>query len=220
MDRFCGAVSPTLTFWRDGGYQQLVADFGIGNFGSVGVRHLFSLWGIPLPDEDFMVRAKGHVLRMGRVMADVYTVDGADFLRQCVLTYAEFEFAAPGAAPLRGAGCHTNGRADRSRWLSPTQPPFCPHADRRTCSEFRMLSSFCDMIARAEPRGTAHSEGRAQFTGSVRALVSGPCCVSCVGAFAQFRLLFPGIELQVAAGRCPGFTDDSALRTFRTLNGF
>mmetsp|Transcript_38118 Transcript_38118/g.88449 ORF Transcript_38118/g.88449 Transcript_38118/m.88449 type:complete len:154 (+) Transcript_38118:278-739(+) len=144
-----------------------------------------------------------HVPRVGRMMNDVYTFDGAEFSQQRVVTYAEFELASPGfARPLGGAGCHTNGPAYRSCWLHPVRPPFCPYADRGTCSEFRMLSSFCDMIGRADPQAFGSSDARVLITGFVRALVSGPCCVSCVGAFAQFHLLFPKVDVEVAAGNC------------------
>merc|ERR1712060_844701 len=137
-------------------------------------------------------------------MADKYISDGGEFIRQRVFTYAEYEFVSPDLAePLRGTGNHENGRTYNSRWLTPVQPPFCPFADRGTCSEFRMLSSFCDLISFADPHSAGDSEARNKFTGFLRALVSGPCCVSCVGAFAQFSLLFPNIDIRIAAGKMP-----------------
>mmetsp|Transcript_38417 Transcript_38417/g.119460 ORF Transcript_38417/g.119460 Transcript_38417/m.119460 type:complete len:248 (+) Transcript_38417:152-895(+) len=204
VERFRSALPASVDFWRDGSYQRLVLDFGVGNFGSVGGRYLYSKLGVSWPDEAFLRRAEAQLPRVGRMMADTYRADGADFLRQRVLTYAEFEFTAPGLkATLRGKGTHENGRTAGSRWLVPVRPPFCPYADRGTCSEFRMLSGLCEAVARADPRGACDAEARARFAGLLRVLVSGPCCISCVGAFAQFRLLFPGIEVQLAAGRMP-----------------
>merc|ERR1711972_547913 len=143
-----------------------------------------------MPDAHFLNQAEKHIPRIGRMMAATYSSDGVDFIRQHVLTYAEYEFSSPDLAyPLRGAGNHENGRTCNSRWLTHVRPPFCPFADRGTCSEFRMLASFCDIIAFADPHGAGDSEARNKFTGYLRALVSGPCCVSCLGAFAQFSLL-------------------------------
>lgn len=206
MDRFSKALRPSLDFWRAGGYQQLVLRFGIGNFGAVGGRYLFSTLGIPPPDAAFLLRAREHVPHLGRAMGDAYSPGhgGAAFVRQRVLAYAEHDLAAPGlAAPLRGAGVHTNGRAHASRWLVPVRPPFHPRADRGTCGEFRMLAGLCDALAQADPRGAADAEARGRFTGSLQVLVSGPCCVSCSGAFAQFRVLFPGVDVRVTAGAIP-----------------
>merc|ERR1711865_565777 len=205
VDRFYEALPSSVEFWRSGGYQQLVFDHRIGNFGSVGGRYLYSKLGIVLPDEEFLQRAEAKIPRLGRMMGDTYDSDGADFLRQSVLTYAEYELHAPQlATSLRGEGCHENGKTAGNRWLTPVTPPFCPYADRGTCSEFRMLSGFCDAIARADPSAfSGEADGRRRFGGFVKALVSGPCCVSCVGAFAQFRLLFPGVVVSVAAGKMP-----------------
>mmetsp|Transcript_28243 Transcript_28243/g.93766 ORF Transcript_28243/g.93766 Transcript_28243/m.93766 type:complete len:502 (+) Transcript_28243:498-2003(+) len=206
IDDFCARLlqASSLEFWRGGGYQHFVLEFGVGNFGAVGGRYLYSKLGIFDPDEDFLLRASGHVPRIGRMMADTYVADGADFLRQRVVTYAEFELRSPDLRePLRGSGCHENGRTYASSWIAPVRPPLCPYADRGTCSEFRMLASFCDAIAQADPQGTSSASGRAEISGFVRALVSGPCCVSCVGAFAQFRRLFPAVVVSVAAGGVP-----------------
>merc|ERR1711924_384007 len=149
--------------------------------------------------EDFWHRGNSHIPRIGRMMGEKYDVGGAEFLRQRVVTYAEYEFVFPHlTSTLRGAGCYENGESYASRWLVSVQPPFCPYADRGTCSEFRMLSSFCDAIAGADPVGVADSRTRGRIGGFVNALVSGPCCVSCVGAFAQFGLLFPSIIVKVA----------------------
>lgn len=202
LDAFYARIVPASNFWRDGGYQRLVLDCQIGNFGAVGGRYLLSKLGIPSPPVDFISRGQAEIPRLGRMMGDVYMSGGADFLRQRVLSYAEYTLTAPGAPlPVQGAGCYENGRAYASRWLTPVQPPFCPFADRGTCSEFRMLASLCDLLARADPRSAADEEGRKRFGGRLCVLVSGPSCVSCLGAFAQFRFLFPGILIQVAAGK-------------------
>jgi len=202
VERFCAALPGTVAFWRDGGYQRLVLDFGVGNFGSVGGRHLRSRLGIAWPDGAFLSRAAEHV-RIGRAMGGAYS-DGVEFIRQRVVTYAEHGLSWPGLAqPLCGAGVHTNGRAHRSRWLVPVRPPFCPDADRGTCSEFRMLAALCDLVAHSDPQGVCDARVRAQVTGLLQALVSGPCCVSCIGAFAQFHILFPSVDVRVAAGKMP-----------------
>ncbi|CAE8596980.1 unnamed protein product, partial [Polarella glacialis] len=204
-DRFVQALAETsLDFWRTGQYQQLVRDFGVENFGVVGGRRIYAGLGIAVPDMDFLRRAKAQIPRIGRMMAESFSSDGADFVRQRVLTYAEFEFTAPEfRVPLYGTGIYENGKSYSSHWLTPVQPPFCPFADRGTCSEFRMLAGFCNAIARADPRGAADAEARARITGQVCALVSGPCCVSCVGAFTQFLKLFPQVTVQVCAGKLP-----------------
>eukprot|EP00811_Abedinium_folium_P002453 NODE_1224_length_2554_cov_4.608158.p1 GENE.NODE_1224_length_2554_cov_4.608158~~NODE_1224_length_2554_cov_4.608158.p1 ORF type:complete len:473 (+),score=72.33 NODE_1224_length_2554_cov_4.608158:1011-2429(+) len=197
-------LAAPLEFWRGGGYQRLVCELGVGNFGCFGCRCLYDRLSIELPADEFLCRANAHVPRLGRMMADTYNSDGADFLRQRVLTYAEYEFVVPGVpSPLTGAGVHENGRTAGTRWLTPVQPPFCPYADRGTCSEFRMLAGFCEDLARSHPHVASDAKVRALVRGMVQVLVSGPCCVSCVGAFAQFRLLFPGIEVRVAAGKAP-----------------
>mmetsp|Transcript_21889 Transcript_21889/g.49879 ORF Transcript_21889/g.49879 Transcript_21889/m.49879 type:complete len:238 (-) Transcript_21889:21-734(-) len=211
LDHFAEALPRALDFWRGGGYQQLVLDFGVGNFGSVGCRRIYSRLGISWPSDEFLLRAREHLPRIGRMMGEAYTSDGVDFVRQHVLTYAEYDFTVPSLpAPLRGAGLHANGCAYASRWLTAVRPPFCPNADRATCSEFRMLAGMCDFLAHADPQGAASADGRAQFTGLLQALVSGPCCVSCVGAFAQFRLLFQSIDVQVAAGKMPAVLERPA----------
>eukprot|EP00747_Dinoflagellata_sp_TGD_P112627 gnl/TRDRNA2_/TRDRNA2_171521_c4_seq1.p1 gnl/TRDRNA2_/TRDRNA2_171521_c4~~gnl/TRDRNA2_/TRDRNA2_171521_c4_seq1.p1 ORF type:complete len:289 (-),score=38.68 gnl/TRDRNA2_/TRDRNA2_171521_c4_seq1:56-841(-) len=204
VDRFYDGMPRSLEAWKTGSYQQLVSDFRVGNFGVLGSRLLYSRIGVFEPDEAFQRRACEQIPRLGRMMGEAFVVDGAAFVRTRVLTYAEYTFASPRLhVPLHGAGLHENGRAAEARWLTTVLPPFSPFADRGTCSEFRMLTSLCEALSLADPEGMANDASRREFTGFLKALVSGPCCVSCVGAVAQFVLLFPGINVQLAGGRLP-----------------
>jgi len=201
VDSFHNAMIPSLEFYRDGRYQRLALHCRIGNFGVSGGRYLYSKLGISVPDSMFLRRALDHIPRIGRMIGDRYSYDGIDFVRQRVMTYAEHELVLDSLrAPVRGSGTYENARTVGNRWLEPVQPPFCPHADRSTCSEFRMWSSICEMIECIEPRAVGDSIARKRITGSINALVSGPCCVSCIGAAAQFRLLFPNVIIFLAAG--------------------
>merc|ERR1719161_3347440 len=102
------------------------------------------------------------------------------------------------STPVSGSGLHQNGRSAGSLWFQAHVPPFSERADRTTCSEFRMLTSICEEIART---GAVDSEAtRAACTGSLKVLVNASCCVSCVGAVAQFRLLFPAVVVSLVGG--------------------
>lgn len=188
--------------WRDGSYQQLVRDFGVGNFGAVGTRLLYERMGVSEPDDAFHQRALQHMPRPGRMMGDLYSSHdcGPLFVRVRVMSYAEHDFNITDSKgttrSLRGEGVYENGKTAGTRWLVPVQPPSCPFADRGTCSEFRMLTAFCEALAREGWRPGASG----LVTGSLVVWVSGPCCVSCVGAVAQFRLLLPGIDVRLAGG--------------------
>lgn len=207
VDRFFELMPRQIDGWRDGSYQRFVSSFGVGNFGAVGTRLLYERLGVVVPDDNFYNRALQHMPRPGRMMGDLYSSHGCGplFVRVRVLSYAEYEFRFPGragvAGSLRGKGVYENGQTAGTRWLVPVQPPSCPFADRGTCSEFRMLTALCEGLARA-----GLGPGSGQFvTGSLAVWVSGPCCVSCVGAVAQFKLLFPGIGVRLAGGSPPAY---------------
>jgi len=54
---------------------------------------------------------------------------------------------------------------------------------------------------------------RELLRGSVQVWVSGSSCLSCMGAFRQFQLLFPGLSLHISCQRDRAWRD--ALRRFR-----
>merc|ERR1719387_660456 len=164
VDQFYEALPRTLSGWRDGSYQETVRRLQVGNLGSLGTRLLYARLGVLEPDSSFLERALERVPKVGRMMGEEYASAGATFIRQRVLSYEEHVFRVPGReASLRGDGVHENGRAAPTLWLTPVQPPGCPFADRGTCSEFRMLTGFCEALAREAPAAAGDAEGRRGF---------------------------------------------------------
>merc|ERR1719265_2309320 len=92
IDRFLAYFPLSLEFWRNGGYQRLVLEFQIHNFGVIGGQYLYSKLGIVCPDESFLARARLHIPRIGRMLAETCDANGATFLRPRVFTYAEYHF--------------------------------------------------------------------------------------------------------------------------------
>jgi len=71
--------------------------------------------------------------------------------------------------------------------------------DRRFCSEFCLLEDVCTALQRAGTHLSSDPE-RLRVLGLVQVYVSGPPCLSCVGAFRQFQLLLPRVDLRIALG--------------------
>lgn len=191
-----------LAEWRSNLYQQLIYRLGLGNLGAVGTRIVYAWLGVPVPDCDFLRRGVAAIPKLSRMMEEPEQAGASAFVKQHVLSYAEYSIEVPGrAGPVCGSGLHQNGKSAGSFWFQAHVPPFSERADRTTCSEFRMLTSICDELARAGDIGS--EAARASCTGSLKVLVNASCCVSCVGAVAQFRLLFPRIAVSLVGGIAP-----------------
>ncbi|CAE8700865.1 unnamed protein product, partial [Polarella glacialis] len=88
------------------------------------------------------------------------------------------------------------GAFKSSRWLRATPLPLNSFVERELCAEFQLLESLCDALARpaaASGGGCLDEAARRALRGSVQVLISSACCMSCICAFRQFQLLWPGV---------------------------
>jgi len=191
-------------------YQSKVGELQIVNLRS-GTRYVLEALGIRRAPVDFKQRA---VLRI-RSLSDApggerpVGLGGAGLDTTRVFAYAEYVFGSPlvdghlfSECGFRGcqrtvAKRSADGPRRPSSILRAFRLPNSAKVDRKLCAEFQVLSELCSLFSGAEektPPGESHLVGvLSLFT------TTSPCC-SCLGALAQFRLLFP--EVAFEHGQC------------------
>lgn len=87
---------------------------------------------------------------------------------------------------LRESGCRGPGLADRTLQAMPL--PNSRHVDRSSGAEFHCFSELCRLLASFTGR---------QVFGVVSLCTSTSPCLSCVGTFRQFQVLYPDINIDV-----------------------
>lgn len=179
----------------------------VDNFGGRGTRMLFDATGVEDVSSDFHMRAAPRLvpppLASGTSMQD-----GPTLFK--VFGYAEYNLERPIA--LTGSCLCENGlsnpAASHPRWLCPTRLPINAYVDRELCAEFQALEATCETISGALRAGDAAS--RAEVRGTFQLIVSGACCISCVGAVRQFQLIWPGLSIAVGMAPRVGMRASSA----------
>eukprot|EP00418_Pyrodinium_bahamense_P096493 CAMPEP_0179032778 /NCGR_PEP_ID=MMETSP0796-20121207/11760_1 /TAXON_ID=73915 /ORGANISM="Pyrodinium bahamense, Strain pbaha01" /LENGTH=220 /DNA_ID=CAMNT_0020729009 /DNA_START=538 /DNA_END=1200 /DNA_ORIENTATION=+ len=194
-------------------YAQCIQDLHVDNLGVVGTRLLLTKIGILDVSLSFMERV---IARFPCFACQGAASWGAPS-EKTVHCYAEYDVEV-GSGPLAGALLRENGLRGPSgpppRWLRATALPISAFVNRELCAEFQLLEATCEALARALAGSGYHESSRAQVHGSMQVLVTGASCMSCVGAFRQFQLLWPGIRLSVGTVRVRGIAatfDDSGI---------
>eukprot|EP00747_Dinoflagellata_sp_TGD_P091251 gnl/TRDRNA2_/TRDRNA2_164991_c0_seq1.p1 gnl/TRDRNA2_/TRDRNA2_164991_c0~~gnl/TRDRNA2_/TRDRNA2_164991_c0_seq1.p1 ORF type:complete len:298 (-),score=49.22 gnl/TRDRNA2_/TRDRNA2_164991_c0_seq1:40-933(-) len=201
--RFFARLPQGHDAFRRGLYAQLVDEFEVDNFGTVGDRQLLDSMGIREGPAEFAAKAAKLVVDYQELRPDTWW-RSEGLLHSRVVSYAEYELVVQSGQVLDGCrgrfqqnGYH--GSRHSQQWIVATPLPFNRNVDRSLCSENQLLSALCQELA-GEEQGMS-TAAFAQTTGFLRLFVTGAPCLSCVGAMWQFRLLAPSVVFEVSIGK-------------------
>jgi len=182
-------------------FLQRLWDLRVDNLGAVGNRQLLSRMGASMADPSLERRALQVILehREEDPHEDPSSAKfGGPTRHKRVFSYAEYQINfGMGASLIEGAIVQENGARTSNSQCSPLRAvplPINRRVERSACSEFLLLSELCVEWSRACKE---HHCTKGDIYGTLRLYSTGPSCMSCLAALWQFRLCYPGVDMEV-----------------------